>query len=107
LTKYVSNQQIDDVHTLFGIFPQKTRKAKSVVIECINQLAHRLDTAIDFRLILSEALGGKVVVIEGVVNRVGSKLRHLQRQQHARGVDRIEKSVGIADDDESVAGVVF
>ena len=46
-------------------------------------------------------------MIESVVNGVGGQFSHLERQQHARGIDRIEKTVSVADDDKSVTGVVF
>ena len=62
---------------------------------------------IQFGLKLAQPRGGKVVVLESVVNRVSGQLGHLQRQQHARRIDRIEKAVSVADQDEAVAGVLL
>jgi hypothetical protein len=46
-------------------------------------------------------------VIERVVNRIRRQLRHLQRQQHAGRIDRIEKTIRVADDDEAITGIVL
>src|SRR4030095_12238617 len=54
----------------------------------------------------SQPLAGEIVVVETVVNGVGGKLGHLERQQHAGGIDRIEKPVGVADQNKPVAGAL-
>jgi hypothetical protein len=56
---------------------------------------------------LPERGAEKSSCVERVVNRISGELRHLQCQQHTRRVDRIEEAVSVADDDESVTGVVF
>src|SRR6185369_15152702 len=67
--EHVANQQIDDVHSLLGILPQETGKAETFVVERVDQLAHRFDPAIEFRLVLPETFGREIVVLERVVNR--------------------------------------
>src|SRR5215213_6320217 len=105
--EYVANQEIDDVHALFRILPQKSREAKAFVVKRVDQLAHRLNPAVEFRLVLAESRGGEVVMVESVVNGVRGEFRHLQRQQHAGRIDRIEKTVRVADENEPVARVLL
>ena len=42
-----------------------------------------------------------------VMNRVSRQFGHLQSQQNARRVDRIEKTISVADNDKTVTGVLL
>ena len=41
------------------------------------------------------------------MNGIGGHFSHFKRQQHTRRIDRIEKTVGVADQNETVAGTPF
>ena len=53
---------------LIGVFPEELRKAETFVIEGVNEFAHRLDAPVQFALKLSQPRGGKIIVIESIVN---------------------------------------
>ena len=92
---------------LFRIFSEELRETETVVVEGVAQLAHRLNALIQFGLKLAQPLGREVVVFESIVNGIGGHFSHFKRQQHTRRIDRIEKTVRVADQNEAVARTPF
>ena len=60
-----------------GYFCRNCAEAETLVVESVDQLAHRFDALIQFRLIVTEPRAGKIIAPERLVNAVSSQLGHL------------------------------
>ena len=86
-----------------GIAVDHVAEAEAVVV-LAHQPPHAIDAFVERRAPLAELRRGRVACGEPFDNRVGGQLAGLERQQHARRIQRIEKAERVADQHPAVAG---
>ena len=99
----IADQQIGDGVAQVGVVLDEVSEAEAVVV-LADQAAHAVDALVEVVAPRAELGGAGVALLQAVDDRIGGELAGLEREQHARRIERIEEPERIADQHPAVAG---
>lgn len=102
----VADEQADEVVARFRVMAHEVSEGEAVGVEGIDELAHGLHSAIELFAPSAECRGAEVARGERGVNGVGGAFSGVEREEDAGGIDGVEETEGVADEDPAVAGAL-
>ena len=98
----IADQQIGERAAQVRVLAHHAAEAEAVVV-LADQPAHAIDAFVERLAPLAELRPRRVVLRQSFDDRIGSHLARSKRQQHAGGVQGVEKAERVADEHPAVA----
>ena len=88
VVEQVADQQVGYLAAQMGILLDELAEAKAVVVFA-HQSPHAIDSLVEQFAPTPELLGRRVAAGQSVGDRIGGEFARFEREQHARGIERV------------------